>query len=91
MLDLKLDCEMHILSEEDVITDFDCGNTDLNDFFNRDALDYKRQILARTCFFRHRDSRAIVCAFSVSANGIKTAYLPGSRRKKVFEQKRVNQ
>ena len=85
MFDLKSDCEMVVLSEEHIISGFDCGNADLNDFFNRDALDYKRQMLSQTCFFRHKSSRAVVCAFSFSASSIKTADLPGSRRKKVKE------
>jgi len=85
MISLKLDCEMITLSEDALISDFDCGDDDLNDFFNRDALNYKNQMLSRTCFFRHNSSGAIVCAFSFSASSIKTADLPGSRRKKVKE------
>jgi len=85
MIDLERDCELFVLSEEQVITDFDCGNADLNDFFNRDAIEYKRQMLARTYFFRHSGSGKVVCAFSFSASSIKTADLPGSRRKKVKE------
>ena len=85
MIDLTNDCEMLILSEEHGITDFDCGNDDLNDFFNRDAILYKQQMLSKTCFYRHKESSEIVCAFSFSASSIKTADLPGSRRKKVKE------
>ena len=85
MIHLKNDCEMVVLSEEQIINGFDCGNEDLNDFFNRDAIEYKRQMLSRTCFFRHKNSGKVVCAFSFSASGIKTADLPGSRRKKVKE------
>jgi len=85
MLRLKNDCDMLLLSEEHIISGFDCGNTDLNDFFNRDALQYKRQMLSRTYFLRHKDNGAVVCAFSFSASSIKTADLPGSRRKKVKE------
>ena len=33
MIDLIDDCEMLLLSEEQLISDFDCGNMDLNDFF----------------------------------------------------------
>jgi len=40
MIDLERDCELIVLSEEQVIRDFDCGNADLNDFFNRDAIEY---------------------------------------------------
>jgi len=85
MIDLEKDCEMIILSEENVISDFDCGNADLNDFFNREALEYKHQMLSRTYFLRHIINGAVVCAFSFSASSIKTADLPGSRRKKVKE------
>ena len=85
MIDLLEDCEMLVLSDENGISDFDCGNADLNDFFNNDALRYKHQMLSQTCFFRHKTSREIVCAFSFSASSIKTADLPGSRRKKVKE------
>jgi hypothetical protein len=29
MVDLEKDCEMVVLSEKEVISDFDCGNADL--------------------------------------------------------------
>jgi len=85
MIELERDCEMLILSEKHGISDFDCGNADLNEFFNRDALAYRNQMLSQTCFFRRKISGEVVCAFSFSASGIKTADLPGSRRKKVKE------
>jgi len=85
MLDLEKDCEVRILSQDHCISDFDCGNADLNDFFNHDALAYKQQMLSRTFFFRHKDSGKIVCAFSFSASSIKVSDLPNARRKKVKE------
>ena len=85
MVNLTRDCNWFVLSEEQVITDFDCGNTDLNEFFNHDALQYRRQLLSETYFYRLKSSDAVVCAFSFSASAIKTADLPGSRRKKVKE------
>ena len=85
MINLISDCEMVILSDENIISNFDCGNADLNDFFNHDALLYKNQMLSRTYFLRHKRNGAVVCAFSFSASSIKTADLPGSRRKKVKE------
>jgi len=84
-IDLRLDCDRFVLSEEHLITAFDCGDEDLNEFFNRDALQYKHQMLSRTYFFRHKSNGKTVCAFSFSASSIKTADLPGSRRKKVKE------
>jgi GNAT superfamily N-acetyltransferase len=85
MVNLKQDCDRLFLSEEQLISDFDCGNADLNEFFNCDAILYRQQMLSETCFYRHKNSGKIVCAFSFSANGIKTADLPGSRRKKIKE------
>jgi GNAT superfamily N-acetyltransferase len=85
MVNLKLDCDRLFLSEEQRISDFDCGNADLNEFFNCDAILYREQMLSETCFYRHKKSGKIVCAFSFSASGIKTADLPGSRRKKIKE------
>jgi ribosomal protein S18 acetylase RimI-like enzyme len=84
-IDLRLDCNRFVLSEKHLISDFDCGDADLNEFFNQDALQYKHQMLSRTYFFRQKSSGKIVCAFSFSASSIKTADLPGSRRKKVKE------
>jgi GNAT superfamily N-acetyltransferase len=85
VINLENDCERILLSEKHVISDFDCGDEDLNDFFNNEAILYGRQMLAETIFFRHRSSGATVCAFSISASSIKTADLPGSRGKKVKE------
>jgi GNAT superfamily N-acetyltransferase len=83
VIDLKNDCERLFLSEENVISDFDCGDDDLNEFFNHEALLYSRQMLAETVFFRHKISGKTVCAFSYSASCIKTADLPGNRSKTV--------
>jgi hypothetical protein len=38
MIDLQNHCNIMALSQEELITSFDCGDSDLNDFFNRDAL-----------------------------------------------------
>jgi len=85
MIDLLTDCESVTLSPEQLITDFDCGDCDLNDFFNNDAIHYRNQLLGQTYFFRLKETNEIVCAFSLSADSIKTHLLPGSRRKRVKE------
>ena len=38
MINLLKDCTFITLHEEDTISDFDCGNWELNDFFNNKAL-----------------------------------------------------
>jgi hypothetical protein len=83
MIDLQHDCEFVALSKNELITGFDCGDSDINDFFNCDAILFQQQMLGQTCFFRLKTTGEIVCAFSLSADSIKTHLLPGSRRKKI--------
>jgi ribosomal protein S18 acetylase RimI-like enzyme len=83
MININIDCEFFTLSTKQCITNFDCGDAELNDFFNNDAFNYKKQLLARTNFFQHNETGKIVCAFSISPNSLKTSDLPNSRRKKV--------
>ena len=83
MIDLTTDCMLFTVSEKMLISDFDCGNKELNDFFNNKSLLFKNQMLAMTCFFRHKESEKIVCAFSLSPNALKARDLPNNRQKKV--------
>jgi GNAT superfamily N-acetyltransferase len=84
-MNLQTDCELVPLSDTRLIEEFDCGDDDLNDFFNHDAIKYQQQFLCQTYFFRHKETGKIVCSFSLSAESIKTYLLPGSRRKKIKE------
>jgi GNAT superfamily N-acetyltransferase len=79
------DCTFVALSQEQPVIDFDCGDADLNEFFNQDAINYQNQLLGNTFFLRHKETRKIVCAFSLSPDGLHIFNLPGSRRKKVKE------
>jgi len=83
MISLGEDCELLTVSERQLISDFDCGNADLNDFFNNQSLFFKKQLLAMTGFFRHKEKGKIVCAFSLSPNALKAKDLPNNRQKKV--------
>ena len=85
MFDLRKECDLLVVSAQNTISGFDCGDAELNDFFNDKAIPFKEQMLARTVFFRHIETKKIVCAFSMSPNALKTSDLPGSRRKKVRE------
>jgi GNAT superfamily N-acetyltransferase len=85
MFDLQNECEFIPLSSDKLLIDFDCGDEDLNEFFNEDAIKYQEQMLGRTYFFRHKKTRKAVCAFSLSPDGLNTANLPNNRRKKVKE------
>ena len=83
MIDLTTDCTLIMVSKKELISDFDCGDTELNDFFNNKSLLFKEQMLAMTCFHRHKKSEKIVCAFSLSPNALKAKDLPNNRQKKV--------
>jgi hypothetical protein len=63
---------------------FDCGNSDLNDFFCNDALNYCAELLGKTyCFTLDENPEIIICAFTISNDSIKTFNLPNARKKKV--------
>lgn len=83
MIDLSKDCELIELSQENLINDFDCGDSDLNDFFNRDAILFKEQLLGQTHFFRHKETGKKVCCFSLSSDSVKIFLLSSGRRGKV--------
>ena len=76
-------CDLVVLSDEDKIENFDCGNADLNDFFCNDAILYQHQLLGQTSFFRLKEDNKIVCAFTLSNDSIKVSDLPNSRAKQV--------
>ena len=83
MIDLKKDCDWLALSAESAIIGFECADNDLNEFFNIDALKYQEQMLGQTYFFQHKVTGKVVCAFSLSPDGLKTFDLPNNRRRKV--------
>ena len=83
MIDLVFDCEKIELSHSDLIINFDCGDKDLNDFFNRDAILYQNERLSKTFYFRHYQTQKVTCAFSLSADSVKTFLLTNNRRRKV--------
>lgn len=63
---------------------FSCNNTDLDDFFFKDAPLYRAQLLGTTyCFRLDSDLRQIVCAFTLANDSIRVDMLPNSRAKKV--------
>ncbi|MCL2074023.1 MAG: GNAT family N-acetyltransferase [Marinilabiliaceae bacterium] len=85
LIELETHCDFLKLTSERPISNFDCGDSDLNDFFNRDAMLFQKQRLGQTFFHCLKDTDKIVCAFSLSADSLKTVLMPGSRIKKIKE------
>ncbi len=73
--------------EENILTHckpFDCGNSDLNEFFAQDVLNYTSKLMGKSyCFTLDADESQIVAAFTISNDSIKTYSLPNARKKKV--------
>ena len=68
---------------------FMCGNEDLDEFFQYDALLYRQQLLAKSyCFLLDDQAEisTIVCAFTLSNDSLRTDLLPNSREKKVRKE-----
>lgn len=81
-------CTFQIYNSEliDSCQPFDCDNSDLNDFFRNDALNYHSELLGKTyCFTLDENPQIIVCAFTISNDSIKTFLLPNARKKKVIK------
>lgn len=79
-------CTFSILDEDTIASCnlFLCGHVDLDEFFQKDAPFYSKQLLGKSyCFRMDEDSRIIVCAFTVSNDSIRVDVLPNSREKKV--------
>lgn len=65
---------------------FDCDNSDLNDFFRNDAVNYYSELLGKNyCFTLDDNPAIIVCAFTIANDSIKTFLLPNARKKKVIK------
>lgn len=83
MFVLSEECDLLPLTSDDPICDFNCGNSDLTDFFCNDALNYQNQLLGKTLFFRRKNGGKIICAFTLSNDSIKVDDLPNNRKKKI--------
>ena len=86
---LKDNCIFSLLSQEllESCNPFDCGHSDLNDFFINDSQNYSGQLLGKSyCFILDENPKEIVCAFTVSNDSIKMNPLPNNRRKKVNKE-----
>lgn len=66
---------------------FNCDNSDLNEFFQADAINYSKNLLGNTYVFSlDTDKNTVVCMFTVSNDSIKANDLPNNRKKKISKQ-----
>ena len=80
---LEENCVLSILTDG-ILSEchpFVCGDDDMDEFFQKDALDYTRYRMGKTyCFRLNSDPSKIVCALTVSNDSIRIYDLPRGRR-----------
>ncbi len=83
---LRDKCTFKVLNEE-VINNcqhFSCNNSDLDDFFKHDCINYAKHLLGKSyCFTLDESPDIIVAAFTVSNDSIKTDEMGRSKKKRV--------
>ena len=80
---LEENCVLDILTDG-ILSEchpFVCGDDDMDEFFQKDALDYTRYRMGKSYCFRMKDDlQTIVACFTVSNDSIRIYDLPSSRR-----------
>jgi len=80
---LEDNCVLDVLTDG-ILTEchpFVCGDDDMDEFFQMDALDYTRYRMGKSYCFRMKDDlQTIVACFTVSNDSIRIYDLPSSRR-----------
>ena len=78
-------CEFTRLTEEFASLPFECGDSDLEDFFHNEAVLYAKACLGKTyCFIDNsNETTKVVAFFTVSNDSVKTRFIPKSSTNKV--------
>ena len=83
MVFLEENCVLNILTDG-ILSEchpFVCGDDDMDEFFQKDALDYTRYRMGKSYCFRMKDDvQTIIACFTVSNDSIRIYDLPSSRR-----------
>lgn len=85
---LSENCTLQVLSKEtlEFCYPFDCGHSDLNDFFHNDSIPYAEELIGKSyCFTLDEDPKVIICAFTISNDSVKVSNLPNARKKKLIK------
>ncbi len=83
-IDLLLDCTLNQFSDASRIDLFDCGDADLNEFFQIDALPHQKALIGKSYYFTldEGNNPTPICAFTVSNDALRVVDLPNARKKK---------
>ena len=81
-------CKLVKLDEEilESCHHFTCGDDDLDDFFQNDAMRYKKELLGKTyCFVLDEKPDTVVCMFTLSNDSIRVDVIPNNRGRKLSQ------
>lgn len=79
-------CTFKVFSEDllSSCNQFNCDDTDLNEFFANDCINYSNQLLGKTyCFTLDQDPSKVICLFTIANDSIKASILPNAIKNKI--------
>lgn len=77
-------CSIYDLVDKNDMSNFSCGDKDLDDFFTNDCFGYAKQLLGKSyCYKLDANPNKVVCAFTLANAGIRVDDLPNARKKKL--------
>ena len=77
------ECDRVIVSSQNDLDGFSCGDDDLDEFFLSDAFFYDKQLLGKTYYFQTKDSKRIIGAFTVANDSIKASLISNTIRNRL--------
>ena len=81
---LASDCTIYPIDSKTDLSSFQCGDSDLDDFFKNDAYLYSKQLLGKSYIaVTNFGSPKIVCAFTLANDSIKSTMIPKSSRNRL--------
>lgn len=81
---LASDCTIYPIDSKTDLFSFQCGDSDLDEFFKNDAYLYSKQLLGKSYIaVTNSGSPKIVCAFTLANDSIKSTMIPKSSRNRL--------
>lgn len=81
---LASDCTIYSIDSKTNLSSFQCGDSDLDEFFKNDAYLYSKQLLGKSYIaVTNSGSPKIVCAFTLANDSIKSTMIPKSSRNRL--------
>lgn len=77
------ECDRVIVSSQNDLEGFSCGDDDLDEFFLSDAFFYDKQLLGKTYYFQTKDTKRIIGAFTVANDSIKASLISNTIRNRL--------